>query len=81
MIHVERTISSDTQTADKIERAIRGCIGERPNENWNVSIALSGRFCTITIRGPVQTRREVFYDEWAELPEKIAAWLRSYPLR
>ncbi len=34
----------------------------------------------ISVKGPVQTRSETFYDEGPKLPEKVAAWLSLYPL-
>lgn len=80
-ISIERGEISDSETGTKIENAIRDCIGARPTEDWKASIELSDRFCKVTLRGPVQTRSAVFYDERTTLPEKIAEWLNLYPLR
>ena len=80
-ILVERTDTSFRETADRIEQVIRDAIGERQKENWKVSIELNGRFCEVTIKAPVQTRSEIFYDEPSKLPGKIATWLSLYPLK
>ncbi len=80
-ISIERGEISDAETGNQIENVIRDCLGARPTEDWKASIELSGRFCEITIKGPVQTRSATFYDERAKLPEKIAEWLTLYPLR
>jgi hypothetical protein len=80
-ISVERTEIADWELADKIEKLIRECIGERPNEEWKVGIKISRRFCEVSVKGPVQKRSATFYDEGPKLAEKIAAWLNLYPLR
>lgn len=80
-ISVERTGVADGELTDKIEKVIRDCIGQRPNEDWKVRIKPSRQSCEISVKGPVQTRSATFYDNEAKLPEKIAAWLNIYPLR
>ena len=71
-ISIERCETADKKTADKIEQLIRETIGERLDEHWIVSIELSGQFCQITIKSPVEIRSELLYDELSKLPEKIS---------
>ncbi len=37
-ISVERAGIADAELADRVEKMIRDCIGERPSEEWQVRI-------------------------------------------
>lgn len=65
-----------------VQTVIQEAIGDRPdNEDWRVWIHSTSNYRRIVVRGPIQTRDRVFYEEAALLPQKIKDWLGAYPLR
>jgi hypothetical protein len=81
-ISVELNDFSDLEIHQEIERAIRDCIGVRPNEEeWKVWIRASGIHCEIKIKGPTQTREKFFFEDGHPLGERIRKWLLLYPLQ
>lgn len=79
---VEFDLRLDPATREAIERAVRELLESVPEEeNWGVSIqALAGGWF-VTVKGPVQKRERLFFNEEQLLPEKIRNWLGLYPLR
>lgn len=81
-ISIELNDLSDPELQKRIESVIRGCIGDRPKEEgWKVWICSSSGYCQVTVKGPSQTRRKVFFDHDHTLPEKVRDWLELYPFR
>lgn len=80
-LSIETNEISDSEIRKQVESVILGCIGERPKEeDWKVRICRVAGLCEVTVKGPVQTRRRLFYDENHMLPKKIRDWLELYPL-
>jgi len=73
---------SDPEIKKKTESVIRGCIGDRPEEeDWKVWIQSSSGYYRVTVKGPSQTRGRFFFDHDRALPEKVREWLELYPFR
>ena len=80
-ISIELNEISNPELREEIESVIRGCIGDRPKgEDWKVWIRVLVGNCEVTVKGPIQTRRRLFFDHAQNLPEQIRDWLEGYPL-
>jgi hypothetical protein len=72
---------SDSETRDRIEKAVRG-VGDVPEgERWSVRVSSLGSGCQVLVKTPNQTRKKLFFLRARELPEAIPTWLRQYLLR
>jgi hypothetical protein len=81
-IFIELNEISEPELRQSIEDVIRGCIGDRPNdEDWRVWIRDLAGPCEITVKGPLQTRKRLFFEDARLLPEKIREWLNGYLLQ
>lgn len=76
--------SWDSRTRKEIEDAIRGCVGEPPNnETWVVSLSagFSRDFCEVQVTTARQNRSRLFFEESSKLARAITEWISMYPLR
>jgi hypothetical protein len=81
-ISIELNEISEPEIRQRIENVIRGCIGDRPNdEDWKVWIRDLAGLCEVTVQGPIQTRKRLFYDDTHLLAQKVREWLEAYPLK
>jgi len=81
-ISIELNELADLEIRQRTESLIRGCIGDRPEEeDWKVWIQSSSGYCHVTVKGPGQTRGRFFFDHDRALPEQVREWLELYPFR
>ena len=81
-VSVELIEIGDPEVRQGVESAIRACIGERPEgEDWKLWVMMIAGHYQVTVKGPNQTRRRLFFDNEDVLPEKIRGWLEAYPFR
>jgi len=81
-LHIEIDGVRNSQARAQMERAIRECIGQLPNEEeWDVSFNRKDGQSVLVVRTPHQARRKVFYfsNDW-DLSEAIPAWLQEHPV-
>jgi hypothetical protein len=80
-ISIEQNDLPNQELRQKVVDTIRDCIGDRPNEDWKVSIRNLVGYYEITVKGPLQTRQKFFFDAAPKLPAIVRTWLESYPLK
>ena len=80
-ISIELNEISNPELKNRTEDAIRDCIENRPSdEDWKIWIHALGRSYRVVVKGPIQTRERLFFEEIRTLPERIRNWLELYPL-
>lgn len=77
----ERNEISNPEVKQAVESVIRDFVGDRQNEDWNARIHSFSNYYHVVLKGPAQTRQQIFFEEPRALAEKIRDWLELYPLR
>lgn len=81
-LHVDFDGLWDVQTKARIDRALRSCIGDPPqDEEWSALVTSYGSYCIVLVKTLQQTRRKLFLLRALELSEAIPGWLKQYPLQ